>query len=206
MVIIFDKFFKQRKRYFSKYMKIFDFQHPENSENFRGKSKQFDFELKVTLNDIKKELNEHLDAINENTGEIQSSYGCMNEINDKLEKLAERVESIEIFLQQHSNFNATQKTFDIEPLTRTEQHVFLVIYALEDEKGLVSHAEICKKTELPSYVVSEYIARLVEKGIPLMKKYINNMAYIRLNPEFKRIQAKENILCIDTAQKELVNF
>lgn len=186
--MIFDEFFKQRKRYFSK------------------RPKDIDFKFKEALNSIKNELDEHLEALNENTSEIQASYGCMNEINDKLEKLAERVETIEIFLQQHSNFNAIEKTFDIKPLTKTEQHVFLVIYALEDEKGLVSHAEICKKTGLPSYVVSEYIARLVEKGIPLMKKYVNNLAYIRLNPEFKRIQAKENILCIDTAQKELVNF
>jgi len=186
--MIFDKFFKQRKRF------------------FLDKPKRFDFELKFTLNNIKKELNGHLDAINENTCEIQSSYGCMNEVNNKLEKLTERVESVEIFLQQHSNFNAIEKSFDVQPLTRTEQHVFLVIYALEDESGLVSHSDICKKTGLPSYVVSEYIARLSEKGIPLMKKYVNNKAYIRLDPAFKAIQAKENILMIDTAQKELFNF
>ena len=90
MVNIFDKFFKLRKHYFS------------------DKPKNFDFELKVTLKNIKKELNGHLDAINENTSEIQTSYGCMNEINDKLEKLTERVEAVEIFLQQHSNFNATE--------------------------------------------------------------------------------------------------
>jgi len=152
VVNIFDNFFKQRKLFFS------------------DKSKPFDFELKVALKNIKKELNEHLDAINENTVEIQSSYGCMNEVNDKLEKLTERVEAIEIFMQQYSNFQAEEKSFDVRPLTKTEQHVFLVIYALEDEKGLVSHADICKKTALPSYVVSEYIARLAEKGIPLMKK------------------------------------
>ncbi|MCH8003065.1 MAG: hypothetical protein IH934_00400 [Nanoarchaeota archaeon] len=186
--MIFDEFFKQRKRYFSK------------------KPKNNDLELKEKLKGIKKELNGHLDAINENTSEIQTSYECMNEINDKLEKLTERVEAIEIYLQQYSNFNAVEKSFDIKPLTKTEQHVFLVIYALEDEKGLVSYPDIIKKTGLPSYVVSEYIARLVEKGIPLLKKYVNNLSYIKLNPEFKRLQAKENILMIDTAQKELVNF
>ena len=186
--MIFDEFFKQRKRYFSK------------------KPKDFDFNEKKALKSIKNELDGHLEAINGNTSEIQTSYECMNEINDKLEKLTERIESIEIFLQQHANFNAIEKTFDIKPLTKTEQHVFLVIYALEDEKGLVSYTDIIKKTGFPGYIVSEYIARLVEKGIPLMKKYMNNIPYIRLNPEFKRIQAKENILCIDTAQKELVNF
>ncbi|MFH0868254.1 MAG: hypothetical protein V1831_02990 [Candidatus Woesearchaeota archaeon] len=188
MVMIFDEFFKQRKRYFSK------------------KPKDYDLELKEALKSIKSELDEHLDAVNENTSEIQTSYECINEINDKAEKLAERIESIEIFLQQYSAFNAVEKSFDIKPLTKKEQYVFLVIYALEDEKGLVSYGDIIRKTDFPGYVVNEYIARLVEKGIPLMKKYINNLPYIKLNPEFKRLQAKENILCIDTAQKELVNF
>jgi hypothetical protein len=188
VVSIFDDFFKQRKQHFSK------------------KPIDTDLKFKEALKSIKSELDEHLDALNENTGEIQTSYGCMNEINDKLEKLAERVESVEIFLQQQANFNAIEKSFNVQPLTKTEQHVFLVIYALEDEKGLVNHMDICRKTALPSYVVSEYITRLVEKGVPLMKKYINNTPYIRLNPAFKAIQAKENILCIDTAQKELVNF
>lgn len=188
MVKIFDEFFKHRKRYFYK------------------KPKEDDFGLKEALKSVKSELDGHLEALNENTSEIQTSYECINEINDKVEKLAERIEAIEIFLQQHNNFTAVEKSFDVKPLTKTEQHVFLVIYALEDEKGLVSYADIIKKTGIPGYVVNEYIARLVEKGIPLMKKYINSISYIKLNPEFKRIQAKENILCIDTAQKELLNF
>ena len=205
MVKIFDDFFKQRKRYFSKRWKIFDFRRPENF-NFRGKPKNFDFALKEALKGIKNELNEHLEAINENTSEIQASYECMNELNAKLEKLGERLERIELLLQTNSNFIVEERSFDIKPLTKTEQHVFLVIYALEDEKGLVSYADIYKKTGLPSYVVSEYIARLVDKGIPIIKKYVNNIPYIKLNPDFKRLQAKENILMIDTAQKELVNF
>ncbi len=188
MVSIFDEFFKHRRRYFSK------------------KPKDTNFELKEALKSIKNELDGHLEAINQNTSEIQTSYECMNEINDKLEKLAERVEAIEIFLQKYNAFTVEEKSFDIKPLTKTEQQVFLVIYALEDEKGLVSYSDIIKKTALPGYIVNEYIARLVEKGIPLLKKYVNNIPYIRLNPEFKRLQAKENILCIDTAQKELVNF
>ena len=189
MVKIFDDFFRKRKDYFS-----------------RKPVKDIDFEFKESMKGIKKELDGHLDALNENTSEIQASYGCMNEISNKMEKLAERVEAMEIFLQQYSNFSAVEKSFDIKPLTKSEKNVFLVIYALEDEKGLVSYAEVSRKTTLPSYIVSEYIARLVEKGIPLMKKYINNIPYIKLNPEFKRLQAKENILMIDAAQKELLNF
>jgi len=130
----------------------------------------------------------------------------MNELDNKLEKLAERLERIELFLQTNSNFLVEEKSFNIKPLTKTEQHIFLVIYALEDEKGLVPYSDISRKTGMPSYMVSEYLARLVEKGIPIIKKYLNNAPFIKLDPDFKRLQAKENILMIDTAQKELVNF
>ena len=188
MVSIFDDFFRHRKRYFTK------------------RPKHIDSELKEALKSTKNELDGHLEAINENTSEIQASYECRNDLNNKIEKLTERLERIELFLQTNSNFIVEERTFDVKPLTKTEQHVFLVIYALEDEKGLVSYADICRKTGLPNYVVSEYLARLVDKGIPIIKKYVNNIPYIKLNPDFKCLQAKENILMIDTAQKELINF
>ena len=185
---MFDDFFRERKKLF--------FKKPKNGE----------FKLVDSLESVRKELDEHLEALNENTSEIQTNYECMNEINDKVEKLTERIESIEIFLQQHSNFTAIEKSFDVKPLTHTEKDVFLVIYALEDERGLVSCEQIRKKTGLAPYIVNEYLSRLVEKGIPLMKKFVNGVSYIRLNPEFKRMQAKENLLMIDAAQKQLVSF
>ena len=185
---MFDEFFRERKKFFLK------------------KTKNTKFGLKEALESVRKELDEHLEALNENTSEIQTNYECMNEVNDKVEKLAERVESIEIFLQQHSNFTAIEKSFDVKPLTQTEKDVFLVIYALEDERGLVSCEQIRKKTGLAPYIVNDYLSRLIEKGIPLMKKFVNGTPYIRLNPEFKRIQAKENLLMIDAAQKQLVSF
>ena len=185
---MFDEFFKNRKRYFLRKPKIGS------------------VGVKEELKNLKNELDEHLEAINESTAEIQTSFQCMDELNEKIGKVAERIERIELFLQSHSNFFVEMKSFDIKPLTKTEQQVFMVIYALEDEKGLVSCAEIGRKTSLPGYIVSEYIARLLDKGIPLMRKYVNNVPYIKLNPDFKRLQAKENILMIDTAQKELANF
>ena len=185
---MFDEFFRERKRYFSKKPKI----------NY--------FQLQEELKNVKDELNGHLEAINESTGEIQTSYEYMNELGIKMEKIAERLERMELFLQTSNNFIVEDKIFDVRPLSKTEQHVFLVIYALEDEKGHVSYTDISKKTGLPNYVVNEYISRLLEKGIPLIKKYINNIPLIKINPDFKRIQAKENILMLDTAQKELVSF
>lgn len=188
VVNIFDEFFKERKRFFSR------------------KPKKTYLGLKDDFESVRKELDEHLEVLNENTSEIQSSYEYISETNNKVEKIAERLEAIEIFLQQHSNFVAIEKSFEVKPLTQTEKDVFLVVYALEDECGHVSCDQIRKRTGLAQHLVNEYLSRLVEKGIPLMKKYINGVPYIRLNPEFKRVQAKENLLMIDAAQKQLLNF
>ena len=56
MVNIFDDFFRKRKDYFS-----------------RKPVKDIDFEFKESMKGIKKELDGHLDARNENTSEIQAS-------------------------------------------------------------------------------------------------------------------------------------
>ena len=56
MVKIFDDFFRERKRYFLR------------------KPRGIDAGIKDDLDGLKNELNGHLEAINENTSEIQASY------------------------------------------------------------------------------------------------------------------------------------
>jgi len=184
-----NEFFKQRKRSFFK------------------RQRNVDKELKGAFLKIKKEFEEHLQAINENTNEIQSNYECLCEIEAKIDKLAERMDKIQLFLQSNSSFIAEdQKAFEIKPLTKTEQQVFMVLYALEDEKGMVSYADISRKTALSDDIISNYITSMIGKGIPILKKYINSRPFLKLDQEFKTLQAKENLLMIDPAQKELVNF
>jgi biotin operon repressor len=189
VIEIFSDFFKQRKRFFTK------------KERKKVVLQQKD------IDELKKQFEEHLQVINENTNEIQSNYEYISRMEEKINKLAERIDQIQLFLQHHSNFVGERiETFEIKPLTRSEQYAFLVLYALEDEKGLVSYTDIAKKTGFSESLVRDYIASIIEKGVPIIKKYINNRVYLKLDKEFKRIQAKENILMIDTAQKELLNF
>lgn len=189
MINIFNDFFKQRKRFFLK------------------KDKDNNIIQKKALNGIKKQLEEHLQAINENTNETQSNYQYIYEIENKINKLAERIDQIQLFLQTNSNFIIDRiENFEVKPLSKNEQYAFLVLYALEDEKGFVTYHDIAKKTGFSESLVRDYITSITEKGVPIVKKYINNKAYLKLDKEFKRLQAKENILMIDTAQKELLNF
>ena len=92
------------------------------------------------------------------------------------------------------NFVSRNKDFDVKRLNRREQEVFLVIYTLEEEKGSLTYDDIAKKLDMSEQLASNYVTSLIEKGVPIIKRYLKSKPYLRLDPEFKTLQAKENIL------------
>lgn len=191
VIKIFKRFFKKRKVY----------QNKNSQNNSRDKN------INISLKKIHDELEDHLTAINENTVEIQSNFQYTSEINEKIEKLSERLEKIELFLQSSYNYNiSNENIYDIKPLTRSEQEIFMILYTMEDENGLMSIHDISKKAKLSQILITDYISSMIEKGIPILKKYFNNKAFLKLDPQFKTLQIKQNILKIDNAQKMLANY
>ncbi len=151
--------------------------------------------LKSEFTNVRHEFEEHLQAINENTNEISANYEYICDIEKKLDKLSERVDTIQMYLESNSGILVTKKTdFDVKRLNRREQEVFLVIYTLEEEKGVLTYADIASKLEMSEGLAGSYVTSLIEKGVPILKRYINSKPYIKLDPEFKTLQAKENIL------------
>ncbi len=144
---------------------------------------------------IKHEFEEHLQAINENSNEICANYEYICEIESKLDKLSERIDHVQMFLEANLNMPITTRNkFDVKKLNRREQEVFLVIYTLEEEKGSLTYEDIAKRLSISEQLAGNYITSLIEKGVPIIKRYINSKPYLRLDPEFKTLQAKENIL------------
>lgn len=144
---------------------------------------------------IKHDFEEHLQAINENTNEISANYEYICELESKLDKLSERVDQIQMCMESSSNINiAKRNRFDVERLNRREQEVFLVIYTLEEEKGSLTYGDIARKLGISYELAGSYVTSIIEKGVPIIKRYINSKPYLRLDPEFKTLQAKENIL------------
>lgn len=80
------------------------------------------------------------------------------------------------------------------PLTKREQEIFLVLYTSE---GFLSYSDIAKKTTLTFSLVQAYISNIIAKGIPILKKYMDNKAFLYLDPSFKSLQARENIVKIE---------
>ena len=151
--------------------------------------------LRSEFTEIKQEFEEHLQAINENTNEISANYEYICELERKLDKLSERVDQIQMYFESYSgNYIARKNNFDVKKLNRREQEVFLVIYTLEEEKGSLTYGDIAKKLGISEQLAGNYVTSIIEKGVPIIKRYINSKPFLRLDPEFKTLQAKENIL------------
>ena len=135
-----------------------------------------------------------MQAINENTNEIAANYEYIYEIESKLDKLSERIDQIQMYLESSGMPITKKDSFDVKRLNRMEQEVFLVIYTLEDEKGGLTYTDIAVKLGISEQLAGNYVTSIIEKGVPIIKRYINSRPYLRLDPEFKTLQAKENIL------------
>ena len=144
---------------------------------------------------IRHEFEEHLQTINENTNEIAANYEYTCELESKLDKLSERVDKIQMYLESNSNIAISKiNNFDVKRLDKREQEVFLVIYTLEEEKGSVTYEDIAKRLSIPEQLAGAYVTSIIEKGVPILKRYVNSKPHLRLDPEFKTLQIKENIL------------
>ena len=141
---------------------------------------------------IKQEVEEHLQAINENTNEISANYEYICEIEQKLERLGERIDHLQ--MQLEGSGLVIQRNFDVKKLNRREQEVFLVIYTLEEEKGSITYDDVASKLGISEHLAGNYVTSLIEKGVPIIKKYFNSKPHLRLDPVFKTLQTKENIL------------
>ena len=160
----------------------------------RGRSLIKNKKIKHELIKIKHELEEHLQAINENTNEIAANFEYVNEIESKIDRLSERIDQLQMYLESSSGIAVKTNNFDVKRLNRREQEVFLVIYTLEEEKGSITYEDIAKKLTISEQLAANYVTSLIEKGVPIMKRYVNSKPYLKLDPEFKTLQTKENIL------------
>ena len=150
--------------------------------------------VRQELGKIRGELDEHLQAINENTNEISTNFGYIGEIENKLDRLNERLDQIHLYLEEKTGIIVRRNYFNVKKLNRREQDVFLAIYTLEEEKGSLTYDDIAKNLKISEQLAANYVTCLIEKGVPIIKRYVNSKPHLKLDPEFKTLQAKENIL------------
>jgi len=163
--------------------------------------KEMEEALKSAFVVVREELDEHRDSINQNTNEVQSNYEYICKLDSKINKLSERVDELTMFIRQLKG--QEQKTFEVSPLTRKEQEVFLVIY-MNDE---VTHKYIGRRLGFTEDLVECYVENLITKGVPVIKKRSSrNISYLTLDPDFKAQQTKTNILNINETITETITY
>jgi len=155
-------------------------------------------DIKAVVSQIKEDLDEHLQAINENTSEVQSNFEYLQSLNRKIDKLSERIDTIQLFLKGLSKADEQvlkKDNFTVQPLDAAEQKVFLVMYTAADTP--LTCQEVAQRVGFSNYLTRQYLTNLVEKGVPLEKQYYRNQACYIIKKSFRDVQAKENILKID---------
>lgn len=138
--------------------------------------------MKKEFNLVRRQLEEHLSAINENTSEIQVMLDYLQEMELKMEKLSQRIDRLQLVNQDKPL---------ILPLTQDEKKIFLVLYT---EAAPLNFKEIASKSNLHPSLVSDFVSSLIQKGIPLQRSHFNGSLFLKLDPVFKEQQAKENLV------------
>ena len=141
--------------------------------------------MKEEINKIRNALDEHLSAINDNTLEIQGVYDFLNQLENKIDKLNMRLDQLQL------NSNIPLPKTSITPLNQVEKKVFLILYT---EEMPLNYNEIALRTNLSKAIIPDCLAGLSTKGIPLVRTFCNNQLFIKIEPQFKELQAKENLV------------
>ncbi len=152
---------------------------------------------------IKEEFEEHLTAINENTDELNFLHNHLGELDEKIEKLNARMDTIHMMFQQL----IMQTRVSVE-LSLQEQRIFTLLYL----HPYLSMTELAGKTALSSEEVEEQLTSLSDKGIPFVKKTKDGDVYVRLDDDFRKLQEKQQMVKVNPAimqqmeNKVLQNF
>lgn len=154
--------------------------------------------VSFAFNKVKSELNDHLDTINQNTSEINSMQQYIVELESKIEKLSERIDTLmsENSFEQNYEFN--------EMLSLREQEVFIALYTADTKKSAI---QIAQYLGLTDELIHNYIYKIISKGIPIQKKFSDDSGELHyvLDPHFKDLQARKNLVEINESVLQEMN-
>lgn len=80
-------------------------------------------------------------------------------------------------------------------LTIQEFFIFTEIYILEEKQGAASYREIAKMAGLTESSIRDYVARLIHRGIPIIKRKVNNKVIIlRISPDLRSLFTLDSLV------------
>ena len=162
--------------------RVSDKQINEVMDTMRKEIQQF---RDIELQQLRNTVDEHLSAINGNTQEITVLFDYLRELDAKFERLTQRLDNLQLSIGK-----PLEKPL-ITPLNHEEKKIFLQLYT---ENLPLTSGEIAVKVGLDITTVPDFISSLIGKGVPLQRSFANNQFFFSLDPHFKEVQAKENVI------------
>ncbi len=158
-----------------------------------GESALFRSQLSSVLDCINEEIDDHRLAINENTSELAATNEFLNEINSRLDVLCVRVDELALLVKGAKE----EKNFVFKSLSSREKEVFQAIYSLTELQPAVSYEQLASNLLFEKSAVVSLVTAMIQKGIPVLKKHDSNLVFLKLDPDFRSLQAKRNIVGLD---------
>ncbi|MBT3394854.1 hypothetical protein HOA59_01505 [archaeon] len=167
----------------------------------------------LTIINEKESKNEEIKAF-----KVPFTRICANSTGNK------GVQSINQSLNNHStvNHSLSDQSLNIQSLrkdiesrfvtlTNKEFLVFLTVYQLEEdlERG-ITYYDLSSKIGLTAGCIRGYVSAILRKGLPLIKRKINNRTItLHIESEFRKLDAKETLTTLfyhnDPNQKRLIS-
>jgi len=151
-------------------------------------------QLSTVLECMREELDDHRMAINENTDELTATNEFSNELARRLDKLTERVDELTLLIKGRKD----EKNFSIQPLTSKEKDVFHALYVLTESQPYASYEQVARKTSLTKGIVMDHVTSMIQKGVPVLKKLDSTTVFLKLDQDFRQIQAKKNVIGLNS--------
>ena len=150
-------------------------------------------ELKVVFSKIKEEFDDHLESINQNTIEQQSLFEYLSRLNDKIDKLSAKIDSIPI----QDRRKPAKKELLTVVLTREEEEVLAILLSNSKRNALTTYDILADKLDITPVYAANIVTSLLEKGIPVGKRLLNGNVLVELDRIFHERQMQYNIVTID---------
>lgn len=134
-------------------------------------------ELRVVFSKIKEEFEDHLESINQNTIEIQSSFEYLSRLSNRVDKLEQRMSRFEMDRPEEHRIETVL-------LTRDEEEVFAILVENTRRRQLLTYEDLAYKARVSKTFSAHLVASLVDKGIPVGKRFSNGSVLLEIDPGF----------------------
>lgn len=143
---------------------------------------------------IKEELDDYREAINQNTDELGVCYDYVQQLDRKLDRLAERIDELAL----HIAPQLAARKQHVPKLSEKEKWVFMGLYVLVEEKNWVSYKDLGRRLGVRDTQAAGMISHLMRKNVPIKRKFVDGRSFISLDQSFREVQAKKNVLKVNS--------